>query len=123
MHWFMLAIADVANATANLSLKLAMDGTTRAADGGGLMTLLRQPMLWLALVAAGVLLGSYLLAIRGLHISIAYAITTGMALVLMTVVSTWLFADRLGWAQLVGIGLVVVGVFLISAPGNGQAGA
>jgi len=120
MHWILLGVAVVANATANISLKIAMTSKAGQSALAEPWLLVKQPALWAGLIAAAVLFVCYLLAIRSLHISIAYAIVTGMALVLTTVVSIWVFEARLAAVQFAGIGLVVLGVFLISANPGGQ---
>lgn len=50
---------------------------------------------------------------RGVPLAIAYAIWAGIGVVLVAVVSWLAFREGLSWLQIVGIGLVVIGVVLL----------
>lgn len=114
MHWFMIALAIISNVIANIALKVAMQNAALDTSVPMIVAVVKQPMFWIGMVAAGTLLCSYLLAIRELHIGIAYALVTGLALVLMTLSSVLIFDNRLGIQQLLGIGLILLGVFLVT---------
>lgn len=122
MHWLPLVIAVIANATANLSFKKAMVGAGSPLSTGTILTLAREPWFWIGSLAAILLLGSYLVAVRQVHVSIAYSVVTGLTLALMTLLSSWFFADRLNSVQIAGISFVILGVALISV-GASTAGS
>ena len=79
-----------------------------------IMALLSNPWIWAGLFSASVLLGCYLYAIRGIEISIAYPTVTGIAMLGLALLGAWLFAESLTLPKIIGVGLVIVGIFLIT---------
>ena len=115
MHWFCLAIAVAANVATNLLLKKTMN----SADAPFGVELARQvvfsPWLWASLVAGGLLLASYLLAIRTLDLSLSYAIVTCTALLSITIFSSFFFGESLTVLKITGILLIISGIVLITS--------
>jgi multidrug transporter EmrE-like cation transporter len=114
MQWFTLAVAVVSNVIANLAFKKAMMHLRGETAIVSISLALRQPWLWVGMAAALLLLASYILALRHFHVSFAYSTVTGLALALMTILSAYLFGDRLGGLQIAGIAFVMLGVLLLS---------
>lgn len=81
LSWAALALAIMANVAANTSLKQAMISVSTDSDKSILLQVLAVPSFWIGLVFAGVLLLSYLVAIRNMPVGTAYAFTTSLAMV------------------------------------------
>jgi small multidrug resistance pump len=100
MGWVLLAIAIVCEVAATISLKVATDGRRR----------------WYAVVAVGYVTAFSLLAgalAQGLPIGVAYGVWAATGVALTAVLGRLLFDDPLTRTMAAGIGLIVVGVFLI----------
>lgn len=99
--WPPLLIAIALEVMATLSL--------RAAEG------FTHP-LWLILVAIGYSGSLWLLSIvldRGMPVGVAYGIWSAIGVVATAVLSTVLFGELLGPVQIIGVGVIVVGVLLV----------
>lgn len=99
--WPPLLIAIALEVTATLSL--------RAAEG------FTHP-LWLIPVVLGYTSSLWLLSVvlyRGMPVGVAYGIWAAFGVVLTAVFGTVLFSETLGAIQVVGIGVIVVGVLLV----------
>lgn len=99
--WPPLLIAIALEVTATLSL--------RAAEG------FTHPF-WLIAVAIGYSGSLWLLSVvldRGMPVGVAYGIWSAIGVVLTAVMGTLLFGELLGPVQIVGVGVIVVGVLLV----------
>ena len=54
------------------------------------------------------------LAIRTIPVGVAYAIWSGLGVVLVALLSWWLFGQKLDLAALLGMGLIVAGVLVMN---------
>ena len=100
-HWLFLGIAIVAEVTATSALK-ASEGFSR---------------LWpSAVVVLGYGVAFYFLSLtlRTVPVGVAYAIWSGLAVVLVALLSWWLFGQKLDLAALLGMGLIVAGVLVMN---------
>ncbi|MBY4896307.1 multidrug efflux SMR transporter [Cupriavidus sp. AU9028] len=101
MHWLYLFIAIVAEVIATSALKTTA-GFTR-------------PLPSLVVVAGyGVAFYCLALTLRTLPVGIAYAVWSGVGIVLVSVAGWVLFGERLDGAALAGIGLILAGVLVIN---------
>lgn len=100
MNWLYLALAIGFEVVATSALK-ATQGFTRW-----------QPSL---LVAAGYILAFYFLSLtlRTTTIGVAYAIWSGVGVVLVSVIGWFLYQQKLDLAACIGISLIVAGVLVI----------
>lgn len=100
-QWAILLAAIVAEVIATSALK-ASDGFTRPG-----------PVL---LMAAGYGIAFYLLSLtlRTLPVGVAYAIWSGVGVVLITLVGWLLFGQKLDAPALIGMALIVVGVVIMN---------
>jgi small multidrug resistance pump len=99
--WLYLGVAIVCEVIATSALK-ATDGFTRW-----------QPS---ALVLVGYCLSFYFLSLtlRHVPVGVVYAIWSGVGVVLVSLVSWWLYQQKLDLAALIGIGLIVTGVVVLN---------
>ncbi len=101
-QWIFLSVAIVSEVVATSALK-ASDGFTR---------------FWPSLaVVLGYALAFYFLALtlRTIPIGIAYAIWAGVGVALITLVGWVIYDQKLDAAAVIGVALIVVGVFVINA--------
>ena len=101
-QWIFLSVAIVSEVVATSALK-ASDGFTR---------------LWPSLaVVLGYLLAFYFLSLtlRTIPIGIAYAIWAGVGVALITLVGWVIYDQKLDAAAVIGVALIVAGVFVINA--------
>lgn len=101
MKWVLLGMAIVAEVIATSFLR-ASDGFTKAVPS--------------AVVVAGYTLAIYLLSLtlREIPVGIAYAIWSGVGVLLIALIG-WLVLDQsLDSAAIVGMGFIVVGVVIIN---------
>lgn len=99
--WPPLLLAIALEVSATLSL--------RAAEG------FAHP-LWLIVVVLGYTGSLWLLSVvldRGMAVGVAYGIWSAIGVVLTAALGTALFGELLGPVQIVGVGVIVVGVLLV----------
>nr|AFB69906.1 drug efflux transporter [uncultured bacterium] len=113
ISWAALILAVAANIGANTALKSAVASLSPQAGESSMVQLLRNGYLWVGLALAALLLVSYLVAIRHIPISVAYLAVTTLAMVGLVVVDSTFFGLKLGVHNLLGIGLVMVGLALV----------
>lgn len=109
--WPPLLVAIALEVSATLAL--------RAAEG------FTHP-LWLIVVAIGYSGSLWLLSIvldRGMPVGVAYGIWSAIGVVLTAVLGTVLFGELLGPVQIVGVGVIVVGVLLVKLGSHARDGA
>jgi small multidrug resistance pump len=107
MSYFYLALAIVAEVIGTSALKAA-EGFTR-------------PWPSLAVVVGyGVAFYFLSLALKTIPVGIAYAVWSGMGVVLITLIGWWVFKQTLDAAAMLGIGLIVAGVVVIQLAANGS---
>jgi small multidrug resistance pump len=102
MNWLYLAIAIVSEVVATSALK-ASAGFTRL-----------YPSL---LVVGGYALAFYFLSLtlRTIPVGVAYAIWSGVGVVLVCLLGWFLYGQKLDLAAVAGIGLIVAGVVVLNA--------
>ena len=101
MNWLYLGIAIVAEVIATSALK-ASEGFSR---------------LWpsvLVVSGYGIAFFCLSLTLRSIPIGIAYAIWSGVGIVLVAAVGAFVFGQRLDLPALIGMGLILLGVIVIN---------
>ncbi|MCG1054577.1 QacE family quaternary ammonium compound efflux SMR transporter [Mycetohabitans sp. B5] len=101
LAYFYLAIAIVAEVIGTSALK-ASDGFTR--------------LLPSVITALGYAVAFYCLSLtlRSVPVGIAYAIWSGVGIVLISLVAFFVYDQRLDWPAVTGMGLIVAGVVLMN---------
>jgi multidrug transporter EmrE-like cation transporter len=113
--WILVLAAAASNVLANVMLKKtitalpAREGVTTA-----LKTALGMGSFWAFGFACVFLLTFYILALRTLDLSVAYAVVTSSALIGMVAASAWLLDEPATVIKITGCLLIIVGIFLIS---------
>ncbi len=106
MPWLMLAAAIACEVVATTSLKLSM-GFTR---------LVPSIIVVVGYVAAVLLLSQAL--VRGMQVSIAYAIWAAAGIALVALIGTFFLGETMSWIQVGGLVLVVAGVMALELGGQ-----
>lgn len=99
--WVFLLIAIISEVIATSALKES-NGFTK---------------LWASVITvAGYAIAFYFLALtlRTIPVGVAYAIWSGLGTALIALVGWWLFGQKLGAWELVGLGLIVSGVIVLN---------
>lgn len=101
MNWLYLAIAILAEVVVSSSL-LASHGFTRLIPS--LVTVI------------GYIISFYMLslALRQIPLGIAYAIWSGVGIVLLAVIGYFLYKQTLDFAAILGLGFIITGVVIIN---------
>lgn len=74
----------------------------------------RTPYVIAMLAAYGLSFYLLSLVLRTMPVGIAYAVWSGLGIVLITLVGLVLFGQRLDWPALIGMGMIVAGVMVIN---------
>lgn len=100
-HWVFLGVAILAEVVATSALK-ASDGFSRAVPS--------------IIVVAGYVCAFYFLSLtlRTIPVGIAYAIWSGLGIVLVSLIGLFVFGQRLDAPALIGMGLIVAGVLVMN---------
>ena len=113
MAWILLCVAVASNVAANMFFKVAMVAFPGELEPNAILKFLLSPHLWLGATCCGVLLISYLMALRELELTISYAFVISLSLIGITALSPLLLGDGLTLQRAIGVALVVVGLVLL----------
>lgn len=116
-----LVLALTLNATANLMMKAGARGLQSRGLSleKGLMTAFNEHwILFLGLCCFATNVIFYVYALRGIKISVAYPIMFGGGFAIIALVAWRLFGEVLTSAQWVGVGFILVGLFLVARQMN-----
>ena len=116
MIYIFLTIALVANAMANIFIKLGAQQFS-----GGLSELAVRPWMFVVniyllsgLIFFGVALVFYTVVLSKLNLSVAYPIMTSLGFLIVIGFSVWGLDESLFWWQWLGIAMIMAGVVLLS---------
>ena len=112
--WIAIFVAVVANVIANIAIKKTSQQAPADYPVELLLQIISSAWFWLFGIASGVLVLSYIYAVRGVPLPIAYSAVSGLALLLITLVSRYLFHSTLGFFDYVGMALIFLGVVALS---------
>ncbi len=101
MNWFYLAIAIVSEVLATSALK-ASDGFTRL-----------YPSI-VVIVGYGLAFYFLSLTLRTIPVGVAYAVWSGVGIVLLSLLGWIVYGQRLDLAALVGIALIAAGIIVLN---------
>ena len=113
MYWFALVIAFLSNIAANAAFKKAVTRLSSENVVYSVFNLLFEPWAWIGGFFAILLLGSYLYALKGLDLSIAYPAVTSLATLGVAAVGILYFNETLTIMKAVGIAMIISGVLLL----------
>ncbi len=114
MSWFMLIIAVVLNALANVLIKASVNRLNARRDASLLLATVTEPLLYAGVAAFALALVAYAMTLRRLELSVAYPLMTSLGLVLVAIVSWRWLGEDYNLRKTAGTILVVAGVVLLS---------
>lgn len=119
MAYLALILAFVANAVANVLLKVGADRGLSLDFSQGLGKLLLANAYLIggvALFAVNVVF--YVIALRSLPLTLAYPVMVGMSFLIASSLAVFYLHESLGWPHLLGYLLILLGATLIVFHGN-----
>jgi multidrug transporter EmrE-like cation transporter len=116
-YWVALLVAIISNVIANVAFKKAMIRTQLDGGVGGFSKLSGEPWIWLGVMCAGALLGCYLYALKGIDLSIAYPVVTGLAMLGIALAGTVFLSEAMSASKLIAMALIVIGVVMLRYSG------
>ncbi len=114
LYWGPLMLAVVANVGANIALKTAMVSVSAPTNKEMIFQIVEKTSFWIGIACAGILLLSYLVAIRQMPVSNAYITVTSLAMVGLVSVEWLAYGTPLGISKILGMVLVICGISLLT---------
>ncbi len=117
IDFFILVVAIVFNASANILLKFGMQKTPQMSDvglKGMLLNSITNVYVWLGLISFGVAFIFYSVVLTKMKLGIAYPIMTSAGFVIVTLFAVFLFDEKMSWLKIAGIVIIALGIWLIS---------
>lgn len=113
-YWIALLLVVASNVGANAVLKHFVQTTEFSLSWHALFGAALKPSLWIGLSLSGILLASYLYAIKGLPLSTAYVFATTLSIVGITCAGVFLYGEAMAPRAMLGVAVVILGVSLIA---------
>jgi multidrug transporter EmrE-like cation transporter len=116
LYTILLGMGVLANVVAQLLLKSTMRGYEIFGSGGalkGVLGIFGKPLFWLSMACYGVGFMFYAVALSKVELSKAYPVSSAAAVILIAAVSLLFFRESLDAVKLVGLALLVAGIFLV----------
>ena len=113
--YFVLSLAILLNAVANILMKVAMLKQEKATDIITMVTQsLSNPVLFLGLISFGLALVAYCYVLAKINLSIAYPLMTSLGF-LIVILASWLFlGENISKLQMVGFLCIIAGVWMVA---------
>ena len=116
LYKILLGLGVLANVVAQLVLKSTMRGYDVFGSGGvlkGVLGIFGKPLFWLSMACYGIGFMFYTVALTRLELSKAYPVSSAAAIVMIAAVSFVFLRESLEAAKLVGLALLIAGIFLV----------
>lgn len=117
-HWLLILVAAVSNVALNLCLKKGGVGLNVSSPWTIILSILTSGWMWLAVLSAGVLLTSFVAAIRLYSLSLTYTAVTALAMVMLTVIGVLLQQESINTARIAGLALIIAGLAVTALAGS-----
>lgn len=111
--WLLLAMCIAAHVAANLAFRGSMARLAGEPLPAALRLALADLGLWAGLALSGVVLASYLAAIRDLPAAVAYATVSGSAMLGLALGGAALYGDAISLQAALGMALILAGVLTL----------
>lgn len=115
MKWIILILGIAANASASVLVKFAMIPPRQFPSLSNPMAALTNWPFWVGLVLYGLAFLLYAAALAHLPLNVAHPILTSGAVATVALMSFVIFREPLQVSTIIGILLVIVGVFFIAS--------
>jgi multidrug transporter EmrE-like cation transporter len=117
VEFFVLVIAIVFNASANILLKFGMQKAPQISVvglKGMLLNSITNVYVWLGLVSFGVAFVFYSVVLTKMKLGVAYPVMTSAGFVIVTLFAVFLFDEKMSWLKIAGIAVIALGIWLVS---------
>jgi len=113
--YFVLSLAIVLNAVANILMKVAMLKQEKTTDIIKMITQsLLNPILFLGLLSFALALVAYCYVLAKLNLSIAYPLMTTLGFIIV-ILASWLFlGETITKIQIIGFVSIIAGVWMVA---------
>jgi multidrug transporter EmrE-like cation transporter len=113
--YFVLSLAIVLNALANILMKVAMRKQGKTTEIIEMVTQsLSNPTLFLGLFSFALALGAYCYVLSKMNLSIAYPLMTSLGF-LIVILASWLFlGEAITKVQIIGFVFIIGGVWMVA---------
>ncbi|MGH8818106.1 MAG: SMR family transporter [Achromobacter pestifer] len=115
MKWLILLLGIASNASASVLIKIAMMPPRQFPSLGDPKAALSNWPFWLGLALYGGAFLLYAAALARLPLNVAHPVLTSGAVATVALLSVVLFREPIHWTTVLGILMVIGGVFLITA--------
>ncbi|GBF35364.1 permiase [Desulfocucumis palustris] len=116
--YFVLALAILLNAGANILIKIAMQKSPILIEQGtvfsSLLQAVKNPWLLLGVSCFGLALVAYSAVLSKINLSIAYPVMTGAGFLIVFIVSALYLKEQLTHQHIMGALLILAGVWLLA---------
>lgn len=110
VYW-VLAASILANATANILIKVAMRGASIESISGFVSRTTTEPALWFGGLLFVASFGGYSYVLSKLSLSTAYPLMTSIGLAIVVVYSTVFLHEGMTWQKAGGLILIIAGIW------------
>ena len=114
MKWLILVFGILANTSASVLVKLAMQSPFRFPSLDDPLSALKNWPFWLGLMLYGLAFLLYAAALARLPLNVVHPVLTTGAVAAVAVCSLTVFDEPFYWSTVIGIMLVMSGVFFIT---------
>jgi multidrug transporter EmrE-like cation transporter len=114
IKWLVLLTAILSNASANILIKFASKKISEQHSSSLITSFLFNKYLLIGIILFGLSLLFYTYALTKIPLNIAYTSMTSIGVVLINVLSIYLFNEKLSFPNFAGISLIVIGLFLVT---------
>ncbi|SHO55970.1 DMT family transporter [Vibrio quintilis] len=115
MKWMILILGILSNASASVLIKVAMSSKDAPIQLSNPLSILLNLPLISGVALYGIAFILYAVALTYLPLSIAHPILTSGAIAVVAISSVLIFGEHLALINLVGIGLIILGVVALTA--------
>ena len=119
--YFVLVLAILFNAGANILIKIAMRKSPvlieQGAVIGSLLQAVKNPWLLIGVSFFGLALVAYSAVLSKINLSIAYPVMTGAGFLIVFLVSAFYLREQLSYMHILGGALILAGVWLLAGRG------
>ena len=113
-HWALILTAAGSNVALNLFLKKAGQGLDASSAKALALSILSSGWIWMAVLSGGLLLATFVTAIRSYSLSLTYTAITAMAMVALTIIDSFFLQESVSGVRIAGLTLIVLGLVLSS---------
>ena len=121
LNFGLILIGVLINAGAQLLIKAGTTALgTLVSPSGPFATVIRivfQPYIFAGLVSYVVSVAIWIVVLSKVPVSVAYPMLS-IGYVVNAIAGYYLFGETLNWSKLIGIGIIIIGVYMIARPAN-----